>query len=311
MADPSQTPSVLCPAAMQRSWMSKEAIFYTLVLTTSNGIAAIVSRLPEVEFQAWMLMPPDSCKAKVKDKQCYEPRHENSQYCQEHSQEFQCAININTVRPRENARATLFGIPRKSQRSSVRTIPNASSYTAATALPKEIRDSVLSMNTYAPRLDAPTLRTDMVTPTPRNAIDILVKEVTVQKSSRTGIQTLISAKLMHAPTLHVLGSCRAPRERGSPFPGLCTNHVDEMLEQQQQHYHHTASPSRATSRSGSRTSSHDSRRIPRGHRYQQYQYPTYQDPGQASEAGRRYESYDNADDHYLRIPRSRWYDWQI
>ncbi|KAI1021260.1 hypothetical protein LB505_000306, partial [Fusarium chuoi] len=60
--------------------------------------------------------------------------------------------------------------------------------------------------TYAPRLDAPTLRTDMVTPTPRNASDILVKEQTVQKSSRTAIPTLIFAKLMPARTLHALMS---------------------------------------------------------------------------------------------------------
>lgn len=37
-----------------------------------------------------MLIPPDSCKAKVKDKQCYELRHKNSQYCEEHSKEFKC-----------------------------------------------------------------------------------------------------------------------------------------------------------------------------------------------------------------------------
>ncbi|QGI62572.1 hypothetical protein CEK26_006534 [Fusarium fujikuroi] len=31
-----------------------------------------------------------SCKAKVKDKQCYELPHKNSQYCEEHSKEFKC-----------------------------------------------------------------------------------------------------------------------------------------------------------------------------------------------------------------------------
>lgn len=46
----------------------------------------------------------------------------------------------------------------------------------------------------------------MVTPTPRNASDILVKEQTVQKSSRTTIPTLIFAKLMPALTLHALMS---------------------------------------------------------------------------------------------------------
>lgn len=70
--------------------MSKESIFFTLILVTRNGIAAIVSHLPQVEFQACMLIPPDSCKAKVKDKQCYELRHKNSQYCEEHSKEFKC-----------------------------------------------------------------------------------------------------------------------------------------------------------------------------------------------------------------------------
>ncbi|KAF5532587.1 hypothetical protein FMEXI_12387 [Fusarium mexicanum] len=64
--------------------------------------------------------------------------------------------------------------------------------------------------TYAPHLDALTLPTDMVTPIPRNASDILVKEETVQKSSRTAIPTLISAKLMPAPTLHVLLSQQYP-----------------------------------------------------------------------------------------------------
>lgn len=48
--------------------------------------------------------------------------------------------------------------------------------------------------------------TDMVTPTPRNASDILVKEQTVQKSSRTAIPTLIFAKLMPTLTLHALMS---------------------------------------------------------------------------------------------------------
>ncbi|KAK2680059.1 hypothetical protein RAB80_005240 [Fusarium oxysporum f. sp. vasinfectum] len=33
-----------------------------------------------------------SCKAKVKDKQCYEPPDKNSQYCKEHSKDFQCKI---------------------------------------------------------------------------------------------------------------------------------------------------------------------------------------------------------------------------
>ncbi|CZR40282.1 uncharacterized protein FPRO_05182 [Fusarium proliferatum ET1] len=178
-----------------------------------------------ISHQKWYCRD-HSCKAKVKDKQCYELRHKNSQYCEEHSKEFKCknpkcdsdrdgserimkwrveirksAIGINTVKPRETARITLFGIPTKLQRGSVRTTTNASSYTTATALPKEIQDS-----TYAPRLDAPTLRTDMVTPTPRNASDILVKEQTVQKSSRTAIPTLIFAKLMPALTLHALMS---------------------------------------------------------------------------------------------------------
>lgn len=110
----------------------------------------------------------------------------------------------------------------------------------------------------------------------------------------------------HACTI---AGCRAPRERGSPFfPTLCTLHGDERAEQQERYYHYTTSPSRATSRSSSRTSSHDSRRRPRSFRPQQYHYPTYQDPFQASEAGRRY-AYHNIDDHY--IPRWRHYDWSI
>src|SRR6478735_473664 len=92
MADCSQTLCVLGLDAIQSSWMSKEAILNTLMLATPNGIAAIVSHLPQVEFQAWMLIPPDSCKAKVKDKQCYEPPDKNSQYCKEHSKDFQCKI---------------------------------------------------------------------------------------------------------------------------------------------------------------------------------------------------------------------------
>ncbi|SCN97311.1 uncharacterized protein FFB20_15632 [Fusarium fujikuroi] len=101
--------------------------------------------------------------------------------------------------------------------------------------------------------------------------------------------------------------CRAPRDRGSPFfPSLCRLHGEER--QEDEYYYHTAAPSRATSRSGSRTSSHDSRRIPRTFRHQQYHCPAYQDPFQASEADRRYEAYDNADDYYRRIPRSRYYD---
>ncbi|RBA17796.1 hypothetical protein FPRO05_11511 [Fusarium proliferatum] len=113
--------------------------------------------------------------AKVKDKQCYELRHKNSQYCEEHSKEFKC----------KNPKCD-------SDRDGSERYCKKHHYGA--------------ICTYAPRLDAPTLRTDMVTPTPRNASDILVKEQTVQKSSRTAIPTLIFAKLMPALTLHALMS---------------------------------------------------------------------------------------------------------
>ncbi|KAF5245495.1 hypothetical protein FANTH_7328 [Fusarium anthophilum] len=73
-------------------------------------------------------------------------------------------------------------------------------------LPRDVHNGL----TYAPHLDAPTLPTDMVTPTPRNASDIHVKEETVQKSSRTAIPTLISAELIPVPTLHVLKSQQSP-----------------------------------------------------------------------------------------------------
>ncbi|KAH7267624.1 uncharacterized protein BKA55DRAFT_501302, partial [Fusarium redolens] len=84
------TLSVIGIDAIQKSWTSKEATLNTLILATPFGSVAIVSHFPQAESQAQMLIFLDSCKAKDKDKQCYEQRDKNSQYCTEHSKEFQC-----------------------------------------------------------------------------------------------------------------------------------------------------------------------------------------------------------------------------
>lgn len=76
--------------ATRNSWMSKEVTLNTLILVTAIGSAATVSHLSQAESQTQMLTFPDSCKAKDKDKQCYEERDKNSQYCTKHSKEFQC-----------------------------------------------------------------------------------------------------------------------------------------------------------------------------------------------------------------------------
>ncbi|KAH7489911.1 hypothetical protein FOMA001_g2582 [Fusarium oxysporum f. sp. matthiolae] len=101
--------------------------------------------------------------------------------------------------------------------------------------------------------------------------------------------------------------CRAPRERGSPFFAyLCRLHGDERLaEQQEIHYIHTATPSRATSRSGSRASSYDSRRRPRTYADQEYYHSAYRDPVQAAEAHRRYGGMNR---EYMATPRMNM-DW--
>lgn len=72
--------------------MSKEMTLNTPASVTAIGSVAIVSRLFQAESQTQMLTFPDSCKAKDKDKQCYEERYKNSQYCKEHSKEFQCKM---------------------------------------------------------------------------------------------------------------------------------------------------------------------------------------------------------------------------
>ncbi|CCT66739.1 uncharacterized protein FFUJ_03401 [Fusarium fujikuroi IMI 58289] len=192
-----------------------------------------------------------SCKAKVKDKQCYELPHKNSQYCEEHSKEFKCknpkcdSDRDGSERYCKKHHCEVDDCHRKTLRledhemagrdkkkcyrhqhcEASRDCKNYSLWdpdkTPTRLCANHYKCQFLhdcngfaqgdsrfygAICTYAPRLDAPTLRTDMVTPTPRNASDILVKEQTVQKSSRTAIPTLIFAKLMPARTLHALMS---------------------------------------------------------------------------------------------------------
>ncbi|KAF4494002.1 hypothetical protein FAGAP_9890 [Fusarium agapanthi] len=334
-----------------------------------------------------------SCKVKVKDRQCYEPRHENSQYCEEHSKEFQCKMpKCDSDRDGseryckkhhcevDNCHRRILKLPddemdgrdkkRCYQHQRCEASRECKSYSlwdskkiptklcanhfkcqflhgcngfaqgdsrfctdhecdqSGCLQPRDAHNSLTMRWCHMHLCSAPGCpdfanghghaypqkcfrhtcqRGDCAEIVQDSNPNSRFCQTHACADSACTNESTIPGGYCFAHACITPG-CRAPQERGSPFPGLCTRHVEEIIEQQQQHYHHTATRSGTTSRSGSRTSSHDSRRIPRSFRHQHYHYPTYQAPVQASEADRRYESYDNLDDHYQRMPRSRWYD---
>ncbi|KAH7171856.1 hypothetical protein DER46DRAFT_622721 [Fusarium sp. MPI-SDFR-AT-0072] len=386
LADCFQTPSVLGLDAIPNFWISKEATSNTLILVTPNGFAAII------------LILPDSCKAKNKDKQCYELRDKNSQYCTEHSKEFQCKFpkcdsdrddseryckkhhcevadchhrTLNLAHgemagrdkkkcyrhqpcdaSRECKNYSLWDSDKTptnlcANHSKCQFLHGCNAFAQGDSRfctehecdqpgclqPRDVHNSQTMRWCHMHLCSAPGCP-DFANghghahpqkcfrhTCQRGDCSEIVKDgnpnsnfcrthACADPTCPSESTTPGGYCLTHACTIP---SCRAPRERGSPlFAYLCRLHGDERLaEQQEIQYLHTAAPSRATSRSGSRANSYDSRQIPRIYPGQQYHHSVYQDPFQSAEAGRRYESYDNMERLYRETPRAYWYDRSI